>query len=143
MSSLLLFCVFYFFVSSNSGMMYWAEQNTQTNRSILMASSLDGSSPKILFSTNYTIQSLALDYKLQRIYYVIHSSGISFINLKTLVVTDILQTNDVMSISSLTLLNDNIYFTENIQGGILSCEKFTCVNYTSIKKSTRKILCSV
>lgn len=110
----------------------------QTNRSILMASSLDGSSPRMLLTTNFTIQSLALDYKLQRIYYVLHNSGISFINLKSLVVTDILQRNDVMSISSLTLLNNNVYFTENIQGGILSCEKFTCANYTSIKKNTRK-----
>lgn len=122
-------------------MMYWVEQNTQTNRTILMGSSLDGSSPKRLLSTNYTIQSLALDYELQRIYYVLHSSEISFINLKNLEVVQILK-NDVMSISSLTLLNNNVYFTENIQGCILSCEKFTCGNYTSIKKNTREFLSS-
>lgn len=120
--------------------MYWDEQNTETNRSLIMGSSLDGSSPRMLYFTNYTIQSLAIDYELQRIYFVLHGSGISFINLKSLEVTDILQRNDVMSISSLTLLNNNVYFTENIQGAILSCEKFTCANYTSIKKNTRKFL---
>ncbi|XP_055372745.1 prolow-density lipoprotein receptor-related protein 1 [Condylostylus longicornis] len=124
-----------------NGQMYWSHSDKSNKVHEIEVSSMDGSNRQLLFNGSKSMQSLAIDFGDSRIYFVYLNSGIiSYLDLQDLRVNEILSSSEVMSISSVTVYNNSLYFPENIQSVIMSCEKDNCMaSMSPLRKNTNSI----
>lgn len=120
--------------------MYWTHSSREDNITKIEVSNMDGSGRRELVSMAQVFQSLTVDFDSRRLYFVYQSSGIAYYDLKNQAIVYVLSASDVMTISSVTVYNDTLYFPENIQSVIMSCEKNSCQNLSIVRKNTSKCL---
>ena len=56
--------------------MYWSHSDRENQKNLIEESTLDGSSRKIIFNAPKSVQSLAIDFKENRLYFVYSNSGL-------------------------------------------------------------------
>lgn len=100
---------------------------------------MDGSDRIVILERNSSLQSLTMDFDSQRLYYVYDNSGIAYYDIKNKTFNEALVASDVTSVSSVTIYNGSMYFSENIQSSIMHCEKNTCQDLNIVRKNTSKI----
>lgn len=115
--------------------MYWIHWNPLTQIWQIERNNLDGSERKSIYE-NGVMASLAMDYDSKRLYFVYERSGIAFYDLMSRKVRIVIKAANVMTITSVTIYNGTIYFPENIQSVIMSCDKDQCSEYTILRKNT-------
>lgn len=93
----------------------------------------------VIYDHNKTLASLTMDFDSMRLYFVYDNSGISYFDVASKVIHVVLTASNVMTISAVTVYNGTLYFPENIQGVIMSCDKDTCFEYSILRKNTKKI----
>lgn len=121
---------------SVSGKMFWIQSERSLQLWQIEQSNLDGSGRIILYEYNNTLLSLTMDYESERLYYVYDNSGIAYYDFQKREVVDVLPASNVMTISSVTIYNGTVYFPENIQSVIMSCDKDKCAEYSMLRKNT-------
>lgn len=119
--------------------MYWIHWNPFTQIWQIERNNLDGSQRKSIYETG-EMASLSMDYDSKRLYFVYERSGIAYYDLTNKKVRTVIKAANVMTITSVTVYNGNIYFPENIQSVIMSCDKEQCSEYTILRKNTSKYL---
>ncbi|XP_067627209.1 prolow-density lipoprotein receptor-related protein 1 isoform X1 [Eurosta solidaginis] len=122
-----------------NGKMYWIHSERDSKLWLIEQSNLDGSDRSIIFQHNKTLLSLTMDFDSERLYYVYDNSGIAYYDIVQKSVVETLPSSDVMTISSVTVYNGSIYFPENIQSVIMSCEKDSCQNMNNLRKNTKSV----
>ncbi|XP_055918086.1 low-density lipoprotein receptor-related protein 1 isoform X3 [Eupeodes corollae] len=121
------------------GKMYWSHSSREDNIAKIEMSNMDGSGRRELAVMKQLVQSLTYDFDSRRLYFVYQGSGIAYYDEKAKNITYVLPASEVMTISSVTVYNDTLYFPENIQSVIMSCEKNSCTNYSILRKNTKSI----
>ncbi|XP_037895975.1 low-density lipoprotein receptor-related protein 1B isoform X2 [Glossina fuscipes] len=122
-----------------NGKMFWIQSERSLQLWQIEQSNLDGSGRIILYEYNNTLLSLTMDYESERLYYVYDNSGIAYYDFQKREVVDVLPASNVMTISSVTIYNGTVYFPENIQSVIMSCDKDKCAEYSMLRKNTKSI----
>lgn len=123
----------------NSGKLYWISSARNSQSWEIEQSNLDGSERSIVFKHNQTLASLTMDFDAMRLYYVYDNSGISYYDITTRTIQVVLASSNVMTISAVTVYNGTLYFPENIQSVIMSCDKDKCAEYSILRKNTKSI----
>ncbi|XP_046809386.1 low-density lipoprotein receptor-related protein 1 [Lucilia cuprina] len=122
-----------------NGKMYWISSARNSQLWQIEQSNLDGSNRQSIFEHNKTLASLTIDFDSWRLYYVYDNSGISYYDIATKTIHIVLASSEVMTISAVTVYNGTLYFPENIQSVIMSCDKDSCPEYFMLRKNTKSI----
>lgn len=116
--------------------MFWIHTEHFTQIYQIEQCNLDGTERSLLYTSNNTLASLAMDYDSWRLYYVYDNSGIAYYDFVTKAMHDVLVASNVMIITSVTIYNGSIYFPENIKSVLMSCDKDECAEYSILRKNT-------
>lgn len=119
--------------------MYWLSSERNAQLWQIEQSNLDGSNRQLIYEHNKTLASLTMDFDSKRLYYVYDNSGISYYDITNKSMHIVINSSDVMTITSVTVYNGTLYFPENIQSVILSCDKDSCGEYSMLRKNTKSI----
>lgn len=126
-------------VKIHSGKLYWISSSRNLQNWQIEQSNLDGSERSVIYEHNKTLASLTMDFDSMRLYFVYDNSGISYYEIASKEIHIVVASSKVMTISAVTVYNGTLYFPENIQGVIMSCDKNACAEYSILRKNTKKI----
>uniref|UniRef100_A0A182SIS6 EGF-like domain-containing protein n=1 Tax=Anopheles maculatus TaxID=74869 RepID=A0A182SIS6_9DIPT len=121
------------------GMMYFATMSETPKLYELYASRMDGSERQLISnSTFYPVDSLALDFETNRLYYISSRAGeIYYYDIGSGKIIQVLSSNqDSRPISTITIYRDSIYYDDNHDGRIMRCNKNLCQNPVSVRNNT-------
>ncbi|XP_052902166.1 low-density lipoprotein receptor-related protein 1 [Anopheles moucheti] len=121
------------------GMMYFATMSETPKLYELYTSRMDGSERKLISnSTFYSIDSLALDFETNRLYYISSKAGeINYYDIGSSKIIKVLPSHqDGHPISTITIYRDSIYYDDNQDGRIMRCNKNLCQNPVSVRNNT-------
>ncbi|XP_058055099.1 prolow-density lipoprotein receptor-related protein 1 [Anopheles bellator] len=126
-------------VNPTKGMMYFATMSESPKLYELYASRMDGSERQLISnSTFYPVDSLALDFETNRLYYIASRPGeIYYYDIGSGKIVQVLVSHENSHpISTITIYRDSIYFDNNQDGRIMRCSKSACQNAVSVRNNT-------
>jgi hypothetical protein len=134
----MLFVIHSFSFSSYRGLLYYSIMDDMNKIYQVLESTMDGSNQKLLLnSSSYQYESLTIDFDDQRLYYVHPEIGeIYYYDFEQKKTVQVLNTGKEHQLSALTIYQENIYFANNIENTIKSCNKSLCSETTIIRNNT-------
>ncbi|XP_053679237.1 low-density lipoprotein receptor-related protein 1 [Anopheles nili] len=124
------------------GMMFYATMSETPKLYELYASRMDGSERQLVSnSTFYQVDSLALDFETNRLYYIASRTGeIFYYDIGSGKIIQVLSSHqDNHPISTITIYRDSILYDDNHEGRIMRCNKDLCQNAVSVRNNTSGI----
>lgn len=122
------------------GKMYFAHSDLKTFKQI-EESAMDGTQRTILVMTDKVADSLTVDMEARRLYYVMASMGaIYYVDLVTKKNVNVLKINLTQYVSSVTVFNGMIYYSNKVEETIRRCSKDSCINSEVVKNNTSDVV---